>query len=124
VAAAGGGIDGTTHLVMSPPTFMQRLAARWCRGPGWTWYGSMGCWRRNAKLRARVVPPAPTQPAEPTAVTAATEPGRAVPGPAGPHAEPITGAGAIHAEQAAVFAALKVNKLSLNASSPKQLNLV
>ena len=39
-------------------------------------------------------------------------------------AEPITGIGAIHAEQAAVFAALEVNKPSLNADSPKQLNLV
>ena len=49
---------------------------------------------------------------------------RAAPPHSNRRREPISGIGAIHAEQAAVFAALKVNKPSLNADSPKQLNLV
>ncbi len=38
--------DGTTHLVMSPLEFMQRLAAL-VPSPGCTSYDSMGCWLRT-----------------------------------------------------------------------------
>ncbi len=55
--------DGTTHLVMSPLEFMQRLAARVPR-PRLHLIGFHGVLAPNAKLRAMVVPQGPESPAQ------------------------------------------------------------
>ena len=66
--------DGTTHLVMSPLEFMQRLAALVPR-PRLHLIRFHGVLAPNAKLRALVVPQAPGQAAGKSELTAA-EPGR------------------------------------------------
>jgi hypothetical protein len=55
--------DGTTHLVMSPLEFMQRLAALVPR-PRLHLIRFHGVLARNAKLRALVVPQEPEEPAQ------------------------------------------------------------
>jgi hypothetical protein len=55
--------DGTTHLVMSPLEFMQRLAALVPR-PRLHLIRFHGVLARNAKLRAMVVPQGPEPPAQ------------------------------------------------------------
>jgi hypothetical protein len=64
--------DGTTHLVMSPLEFMQRLAALVPRHRLHL-IRFQGVLAPNAKLRALVVPQGPAQPAEATEAAAATE---------------------------------------------------
>ena len=54
--------DGTTHLVMSPLEFMQRLAALVSR-PRLHLIRFLGVLALNAKLRAQVVPQEPDPPA-------------------------------------------------------------
>ncbi|MDP1650667.1 MAG: transposase [Rubrivivax sp.] len=75
--------DGTTHLVMSPLEFMQRLAALIPR-PRLHLIRFHGVLAPNAKLRALVVPQGPEQPAQVTeAATVAeceVEHARALPG--------------------------------------------
>ena len=55
--------DGTTHLVMSPLEFMQRLAALVPR-PRLHLIRFHGVLAPNAKLRAQVVPQEPQAPAQ------------------------------------------------------------
>jgi hypothetical protein len=55
--------DGTTHLVMTPLEFMQRLAALVPR-PRLHLIRFHGVLAPNAKLRAQVVPSEPAEPAE------------------------------------------------------------
>ena len=55
--------DGTTHLVMSPLQFMQRLAA-WVARPRRHLIRFHGVLAPNAKLRAMVVPQEPEPPAQ------------------------------------------------------------
>jgi hypothetical protein len=55
--------DGTTHQVMSPLEFMQRLAALVPR-PRLHLIRFHGVLAPNAKLRAKVVPQAPAEPAQ------------------------------------------------------------
>ena len=64
--------DGTTHLVMSPLEFMQRLAALVPR-PRLHLIRFHGVLAPNAKLRAQVVPQEPEQPEPPTQVTPPAE---------------------------------------------------
>ena len=63
--------DGTTHLVMSPLEFMQRLAALVPR-PRLHLIRFHGVLAANAKLRALVVPKAPPEQQEPATAVAAT----------------------------------------------------
>jgi hypothetical protein len=65
--------DGTTHLVMSPLEFMQRLAALVPR-PRLHLIRFHGVLAPNAKLRARVVPAGPDEDADASQLDA-TEPG-------------------------------------------------
>ena len=65
--------DGTTHIVMSPLEFMQRLAALVPR-PRLHLIGFHGVLAPNAKLRALVVPHGPAQATGGSEVPA-TEPG-------------------------------------------------
>ena len=65
--------DGTTHIVMSPLEFMQRLAALGPR-PRLHLIRFHGVLAPNAKLRALVVPQAPEQAIGKSELTA-TEPG-------------------------------------------------
>ena len=62
--------DGTTHLVMSPLEFMQRLAALVPR-PRLHLIRFHGVLAPNAKLRARVVPQGPTDQDKPATEAAA-----------------------------------------------------
>ncbi len=62
--------DGTTHLVMSPLEFMQRLAALVPR-PRLHLIRFHGVLAPNAKLRSLVVPQGPLEQGEPTAEAAA-----------------------------------------------------
>jgi len=64
--------DGTTHLVMSPLEFMQRLAALVPR-PRLHLIRFHGVLAPNAKLRALVVPQGPEQPGRSTEVATGTE---------------------------------------------------
>ena len=64
--------DGTTHLVMTPPEFMQRLAALVPR-PRLHLIRFHGVLAPNAKLRALVVPQGPEQTGRSTEVAAGTE---------------------------------------------------
>ena len=64
--------DGTTHLLMSPLEFMQRLAALVPR-PRLHLIRFHGVLAPNAKLRALVVPQGRAQPEEATEAAAATE---------------------------------------------------
>ena len=65
--------DGTTHLVMSPLEFMQRLAALVPR-PRLHLIRFHGVLAPNAKLRAQVVPQEPELPQEPEPPAQATHP--------------------------------------------------
>ena len=67
--------DGTTHIVMSPLEFMQRLAALVPR-PRLHLIRFHGVLAPNAKLRALVVPQAPEQATTGKSEQTATEPGR------------------------------------------------
>ena len=64
--------DGTTHLVMSPLEFMQRLAALVPR-PRLHLIRFHGVLAPNAKLRAQVVPQEPEEPEPPTQVATPAE---------------------------------------------------
>lgn len=48
--------DGTTHIVMSPLEFMQRLGQRWCRRPRLHLIRFHGVLAPHAKLWAEIVP--------------------------------------------------------------------
>jgi hypothetical protein len=67
--------DGTTHLLVSPPTFMQRLAALVPR-PRLHLIRFHGVLAPNAKLRSRVVPQGPPAPAPVAAEAAGWSSGR------------------------------------------------